>query len=131
MRSTVPVGGGRSPLAFGGTMRMSKKTLNGIVAVGLLALLVAVVLPNFMRARHTTTGNPCAIILRQLDGATQEWALENRKTTNDVPTWEDLRPYLPYLLGDGRIPTCYHGGTYTLGRPDKPPACSYPGDTLQ
>jgi hypothetical protein len=67
------------------------------------------------------SGNACVDTLRQLDRDTQRWALENRKTTNDVPTWGDLGPYLSRR---GRIPTCPSGGTYTLGRLNKPPVCT-------
>src|SRR5258708_2396066 len=58
------------------------------------------------------SGESCYNRLRQIDGAKQFWSDEHHKTTNDVPTWEDLRQHL------GRtVPlTCPNGGTYTLGR---------------
>jgi hypothetical protein len=95
--------------------------------VAFVIVVVAAVLPAFIRARTTPASNACVNNLRYIDGATQQWALENHKTTNDVPSWEDVRPY---LSRDGKIPTCPHGGTYTLGRLDKPPTCSYPGHSL-
>ncbi len=99
------------------------------MAVGgvLLTLVAAFALPSFFRARTTSAMNACVNNLRLIDGATQTWALENRKTTNDAPTWEDLRPF---VSRDGQLPRCPHGGAYTLGRLDKKPTCSYPGDAL-
>ena len=59
--------------------------------------------------------------LRQLDGAKEQWKLENPKATNDVPTWEDLLPYLR------QKPACPQGGTYFLGRVGETPTCSISG----
>jgi hypothetical protein len=69
--------------------------------------------------------NSCFNNLRQLDGAKQQWALENRKTQNDMPTEADLIPYL--RTG---IPKCPAGGVYTLNVMEKPPVCSIPGHQL-
>jgi hypothetical protein len=66
----------------------------------------------------------CYNKLRQIDGAKQAWADEHHKTTNDTPTWEDLRGYLK------TVPfTCPNGGTYTLGQIGELPTCSIPEDT--
>ncbi len=95
----------------------------------LLVLVVFVVFGLILSANvHPRMGsdNACINNLRFIDGATEQWALENRKGTNDAPTWEDLRVYLSH----GQIPTCPQGGTYTLGRLGKPPTCSYPGHVL-
>src|ERR1035438_9264582 len=103
---------------------MSKKSIRLIGAVGLVAIVVAIVLPNLIRAWTTPASNACVSNLRWIDGAMQQWALDNRKTTNDAPTWADVRPN---LSRDGKLPICPQGGKYTLGRLDKPPTCSYPG----
>jgi len=65
--------------------------------------------------------NACVNSLRQLDGAKQQWVLENHKTTNDVPAWQDLLPYLR------QKPVCPEGGTYILGRVGELPRCSHGG----
>ena len=106
---------------------MSKKSIIAVGAVGLMAVVAAVVLPNLPRARTDRNSNACVNNLRWIDGATQQWAVENGKTTNDLPIWSDVRPY---LSRDGKMPTCPRGGRYALGRRDKPPTCSYPGHVL-
>jgi DNA repair exonuclease SbcCD ATPase subunit len=68
----------------------------------------------------------CINNLRQLDAAKQQWALENRKTPNTVPTAQDLAPYLK----DGVVPACPAGGTYTLNAVSAAPTCSIPGHAL-
>lgn len=64
----------------------------------------------------------CINNLRQIDGAMQQWALENKKTASDVPTAKDIAPYLK----DG-IPKCPAGGTYTPHTVAEEPTCSIPG----
>src|SRR5664280_2471572 len=68
-------------------------------------------------------GPSCINHLREIDAAQQQWARENKKTTNDIPTWDDI---IPYGL-EGRIPRCPQGGTYTIGRVADPLKCSIGG----
>ena len=104
------------------------KRLMIVTAVAACAVLIAVAAaPNFISARTDISRNPCINILRSIDGANQTWALDKGKTTNDTPTWDDIRPY---LSRDGKIPNCPQGGIYTLGRKATPPTCSYPGHRL-
>jgi len=55
-----------------------------------------------------------------------EWASENHKTTNDTPTWDDLRQNFPDRWSNS-IPVCPAGGTYTIGRVGEKPRCSIGG----
>lgn len=90
--------------------------------IGALAVLVvaAVVLPALVRARNTSASNVCINHLRQIEGAKQQWALENHKATNDVVSWNDIKPYLWHE----EVPRCSDGGTYILGRVGESPRCS-------
>ena len=78
-------------------------------------------------ADQTTLANACVNYLRQIDGAKQQWALENRKNAAAVPVALELAPYFK----DGLIPKCPAGGTYILGSVGTPPRCSIPGHALQ
>jgi chromosome segregation ATPase len=69
----------------------------------------------------------CVNNLRQIDGAKQQWALENRKPANAVPTPADIAPYLP----NHALPTCPAGGAYTINSLQQAPTCSIPGHALQ
>ena len=106
---------------------MSKK-LQFLVATLILLLYGIVVLPSFLPARTKPGASPCVNNLQQIDGATQQWALDKGKTTNDAPTWQDLEPY---FRSDWKRLTCERGGTYTLGRLNQPLTCSYSGHSLQ
>jgi chromosome segregation ATPase len=68
----------------------------------------------------------CINNLRQIDGAKQQWALENRKPANAVPTAQDVAPY----LRGGVLPACPAGGQYTLNSLSAVPTCSIPGHVL-
>ena len=70
--------------------------------------------------------NACLNNLRQIDAAKQEWALENDRPANAVPTAADLLPY----FRDGLFPACPAGGVYTLNAVGVPPTCSVPGHVL-
>ncbi|SRR6266481_6609629 len=75
------------------------------------------------KAKDPFEGNNCINRLRMIDGAKQQWALERHKTTNDIPSWDDIRFY---VTRKGDVPACPAGGTYTIGRVDEDPKCSYP-----
>jgi hypothetical protein len=99
---------------------MSKKAAFVSLSVA-LAIFAVVALPSFIRARNTPASNACVNNLRQLDGAKDQWRLENHKTKKDVPAWQDLLPYLR------EKPICPQGGTYLLGPVGEPPRCSLGG----
>ena len=85
-----------------------------------------------LAARYGTQATPeqqanaCLNNLRQIDGAKQQWALENKKDVNAIPTAKELAAYLK----DGVIPKCLAGGTYTLNPVGTVPACTIPGHAL-
>jgi hypothetical protein len=70
--------------------------------------------------------NACINILREIDAAKQQWALEKNKPANAIPTAQDLLPYFK----DGIFPACPSGGTYVLNAVGELPSCSVPGHVL-
>jgi hypothetical protein len=93
-------------------------------AVAVPAMLAAIAIPNFVKARTTSQENACINNLRQIDGAKQEWALEKGKKSTDTPTMDDLKPYLR------NIPHCPAGGAYTINAVGQSPECSIPDHKL-
>jgi hypothetical protein len=65
--------------------------------------------------------------LRQIDGAKEQWALENKKTPTDTPTWADLVGTDKYIKV---MPTCPANGTFTIGDMATKPVCSVTDHTL-
>ncbi len=71
--------------------------------------------------RGTTPEAACFANLYAIDGAEQAWSLEYHKTTNDTPTWSDLRES-GWISSNQMV--CPSGGTYSLGQIGQPPSCS-------
>jgi hypothetical protein len=93
------------------------------LSVFLLPMMLAIAIPNFVKARQTSQMNACINNLRQIDGAKNEWALENNKTNGTPVTEADIKPYIK-LDASGNFPKCPAGGTYTIGPVGEPPTCS-------
>ena len=91
-----------------------------------IGMLSAIAIPNFVKARSTAQKNACINNLRQIDGAKQQWALENKKADADAPTKTDLLPYFK----DNKFPACPAGGEYTINPMSAHPECSNPGHSL-
>ena len=56
-----------------------------MIVVAIIGLLAAIAIPNFVKARTTAQQKACINNLRQIDGAKEQWALENKKTQADTP----------------------------------------------
>src|SRR5580765_3260315 len=65
-----------------------------MIVVAIIGLLAAIAIPNFVRARKTAQTNACINNLRQIDGAKQQWALENGAAASAAPGGTDITPYL-------------------------------------
>ena len=68
----------------------------------------------------------CKINLQRIILCKYTWMDESGGTTNDVPTWDDLRVYFPSARLNG-IPVCPDGGTYSINRVGERPTCSIGG----
>jgi hypothetical protein len=89
-----------------------------LAPVAVIGMLSAIAIPNFVKARATSQQNACINNLRQLDGAKNQWAVEKGKKATDVPTREDLLPFLRQWAA------CPAGGTYIIGAVNEQPTCS-------
>jgi prepilin-type N-terminal cleavage/methylation domain-containing protein len=95
-----------------------------MIVVAIIGLLVAIAIPNFVRARTTSQANACINNLRQIDGAVQTWALENKKGPTDAYALSVIKPYLK-LDSTGNLPACPGNGTYSPGATvSNYPSCS-------
>jgi len=88
------------------TSRNSGFTLVEImIVVAIIGLLAAIAIPNFVRARTQSQKNACINNLRQIDGAVQQWALENKQAPTANVAATDVFPYLKSAV------ICPSGGT--------------------
>jgi hypothetical protein len=121
----------RSGGTLGGDGLATAGLITGYLGIALsvfvLPLLLAIAIPNFVKARETAQRNQCLVNLRLIDGAKQQWAEENKKTASEVPTSTDLNGHLP---GGFEALHCPQGGIYSINALDKRPTCSISGHQL-
>jgi prepilin-type N-terminal cleavage/methylation domain-containing protein len=93
-----------------------------MIAIAIIGLLAGISIPNFLKARSVAQADTCISHLREIDTATQEWALENKKNEHQAVIYADI---LPYLKGNMTCPT---GGSsfldsYNLTVVSEKPTC--------
>ena len=97
-----------------------------MIVVAIIGLLAAIAIPNFIKARTTSQMNACINNLRQIDGAVQQWALENKKAAAASVAFTDISGYLKNSV------ICPSGGTsfgdsYAVTTVDAKPTCTSTG----
>jgi prepilin-type N-terminal cleavage/methylation domain-containing protein len=80
-----------------------------MIVVAIIALLAAIAVPGFLRARKRTQASRILNDLRLLDAALDQYAIENNKTAGATVTFSDLQAY---LKKDGSL---YNTGQDILG----------------
>ena len=104
------------------TSRHSAFTLVEImIVVAIIGLLAAIAIPNFIKAREASQKNACIANLKQIDGAKNTWALEQKKVNADVPGDTDLFGQSLYIR---EKPSCPASGTYALLSVIEKPTCT-------
>jgi hypothetical protein len=92
----------------------------------IILVVGALVIVQLACERRSAKMSVCNYNLMQIRYAKQQWAGNYGKTTNDIPVWNDLRPFFPDEWSN-RIPVCPSGGTYSIGSVGEDPKCSIGG----
>jgi len=50
-----------------------------MIVIAIIGLLCAIAIPNYVKSRANSQANACINNLRQIDGAMQQFAIENKK----------------------------------------------------
>jgi len=91
-----------------------------MVVVSIIAILVTIAIPNFLRSREEAKAKLCIANLKQIDTAKKRWACAaNAGSTEEVYT-TDIAPYYIKVVP----PTCLGNGVYTLGAVQETLTCS-------
>ncbi|MFM8470952.1 MAG: hypothetical protein ACKODH_13480 [Limisphaerales bacterium] len=96
-----------------------------------LATVIGIGARNFILARNVRAKNACIANLKQIDGAVQQWALEEKKAATDTYSLSDTT-LLAYMRGSV-LPVCPDHGRYLPGtNVAASPRCTIggPGNTL-
>ena len=95
-----------------------------MIVVLIIGILLAIAVPNFVRARESSRQKACVGNMKQIYSANQQWAMDNRAKATDAP------PAVSALSGTGNyinaLPKCPAGGAYTQAADvSSNPTCSY------
>ena len=93
-----------------------------MIVVLIIGILLAIAVPNFIKARETSRSKTCMANLRQIEAAKEQWAMEMKKGAADTPAQADLTP--DYVKA---WPSCPSGGAYTINNVSTNPTCSVGG----
>ncbi len=100
-----------------------------MVVICILAMLLAIVVPYYVKQRSIAQAGGCVNNLFKIAAAADQFAIEKGKKTGDTivfPT--DLIPYIKSNR-NGLIPPCPAGGTYAIALVGDRPTCSL-GNTV-
>jgi len=100
------------------TRRNGFTLMEMMIVVAIMAMLMAIATPSFVKTRDSARTNSCMSNLKAIDGAKTQWAMEFRKTDGDAVAWNDLAP--SYMK---RQVACPWGFAYTLQPVGTPPYC--------
>ncbi len=93
-----------------------------MIVVLIIGILLAIAVPNFIKARETSRTKTCVANLRQIESAKEQWAMEMKKGAADTPAQADLTPTYIQVW-----PACPSGGAYTINNVATAPTCSTGG----
>src|SRR5690349_19361208 len=99
-----------------------------MIVVAIIALLAAIAVPGFLRARKRSQASRILNDLRMIDSAVDQYAIETNRKTNDVVGVADWTNYLKkgsllYNSGNSLLGTAY--GTHTVDTIPKVPQADY------
>jgi hypothetical protein len=93
-----------------------------------ILLLIVLLAAGVYSARHprVKAAQPCWNKLVQIEGAKEQWALENRATSGTPVSLSDIEPFLKVSQ------TCHvAGATYIIGKIGEEPRCTAHGTVSQ
>ena len=91
-----------------------------MIVVAIIALLAAIAVPNFLRARKRSQATRMLEDLRIINSAIDQYAIEANKGGNDPVTWDQLQGFIKKDTvlynsgGNDLIGNAYNGGAFTV-----------------
>ncbi len=94
-----------------------------MIVVLIIGILLAIAVPNFMKARESSRTKSCIANLKQLESAKEQWAMDSvpPKAGTAVPATDEICGAGLYIK---TAPTCPgNGAAYVLSSVDTTQAC--------
>ena len=91
-----------------------------MIVVAIIALLAAIAVPNFLRARKRSQATRILEDLRMVDSAIDQYAIETNKVSGAAANWTDISAYLKTgstlqtSTGRDMLGNAINGGTFTV-----------------
>ena len=92
-----------------------------MIVVLIIGILLAIAVPNFIKARESSRTKACVANLKQLDSAKEQYAMDNKLNDGDAVPAGALWAAGGYIKSE---PECPSGGAYTVAAIGAPPSCS-------
>ena len=99
-----------------------------MIVVLIIGILLAIAIPNFVGAREASRAKACVGNLKQIDSATQQWCMDNKKNNSNYGTGPVIATDLVGSSAYIRVtPSCPSGGTEAVATSITGiPGCSIP-----
>ena len=92
-----------------------------MIVVLIIGILLAIAVPNFVKARETSRAKACVSNLKQIDSAKEQWAMDTRAADGAVgPAMAAIAGANLYIKA---TPSCPSNGNYTIGLIGTDPSC--------
>jgi prepilin-type N-terminal cleavage/methylation domain-containing protein len=97
-----------------------------MIVVLIIGILLAIAVPNFVKARESSRTKACVANLKQIQSAKEQWAMDARQPGTASPDASVLYGSDNYIPGDPDGPTCpADDSTYVIGTVNANPTCAY------
>ncbi len=97
-----------------------------MITVVIIGILLAIAIPNFIKAREQSRAKSCSANLSQIDLAKQQYAMDNNLYSNSsvVPSSTDLVGPSSYIRVAPSCPSTNNPSDYTYGAINTAPTCA-------
>jgi prepilin-type N-terminal cleavage/methylation domain-containing protein len=95
-----------------------------MIVTGIIGILIAIAIPNFVRARESARSKSCSQNLRAIESAKDQYLMDYNQPRTATVTEANITGPLSYLKD---MPLCPSQGTYTVGTGDTSAMCSIAG----
>jgi len=92
-----------------------------MIVVLIIGILLAIAVPNFLKARDTSRTKSCIANLTEIQAAKQQWAMDKQQGSGAVPANGDIFGTSAYVRSQPTEPAT--GAAYTLNAVDTAQAC--------
>src|SRR4028119_1379428 len=110
-----------------GNARRAFSLIEIMIVVLIIGILLAIAVPNFVRAREASRAKACVSNLKQIQSAKEQWAMDKRIAEGTAAVDAEIFGAGNYIVVR---PTCpADNGAYVLGAVGANPTCPYTKDT--